>query len=186
MMRMRYGTSALLVAAICGTTARARLGETTGECAERYGEPIREEKLSDDRLVQVFEKNGITVRASYTRARAWLFFPFWRADDIVFSRTDPESGRKLPLADDEIQTLLAANADGFSWREIDMTIEAARETDVEQQSRILHEGMVRTRWRRSDGAMAVYGRRDNELHLRAASFSENEGRAGAAEGLEGF
>jgi hypothetical protein len=126
--------------------AWARLGESEDQLVLRYGDATNKEHLaaSDSELVEVdrlhFKKTGFDVVVT-------LFNSVSSEEVITNSESDS-------LSDQEIKTLLDANADGHAWKEMPASQGTVPwpEDDGTRSDVGGHK-----LWQRDDGAVAIAG-----------------------------
>lgn len=182
---MRAWVMGVMVVVMAAGPAWARLGESPKQCAKRYGEPVSFSE-QDGAQVGDYIRNGIHIRITFTLEKVLFGRKFW-AERVVYSRPAASGSGNEELKAEELQTLLEANAQKSRWQELDPVVEAARFPDTDTQVKILRDGDRRVRWRREDGAVAIYDRATRELDVRAvAPTNRPEGDQRAAPGLEGF
>lgn len=166
--RIFRGVAVLAACLAIAGTAEARLRETEKECDARYGKPVRVERTKQ-RLVKEYELDDYNVHVIMARESHWFFFHRYHATAIKVTRRGGAGDKNQPLDKKAIEEVLRANAGRSGWEEVNATIEAARRTSLDDQSHILNDARMRTRWTRRDGAMASYDRRTGELILRVGS-----------------
>ena len=88
---------ALLLSAL---PSLARLGETKGQCARRYGAPIKTLPTH----VLVYRHAGLTIFVTYWKEKA---------AKIVILKTHDQSGQ--PITQAELDTILSSNSGGSQW-----------------------------------------------------------------------
>ncbi len=86
-------------------TSQARIGETIAECEKRYGKHQTSEtaKPGYDEA-RIYVKNGIAIMIGFQGQEAVL---------VIYSKF--KDRKVLAMSDQEIETLLAANAGGKKW-----------------------------------------------------------------------
>ena len=150
---------ALLLLAVT-VSAQARLGEEMSQLASRYGEPLpkpdaKAAASASGPDVETFQRNGFQIEVT-----------------LIQGVSARESFKKLngdPISDQEVNTLLADNAQGFAWQ-------------------APHNADGQTNWVRDDGSVAtlVGG---HVLRMTAASLLNAEAREKQLErapSLDGF
>jgi len=86
-------------------TLSARIGETPGQCLERYGTPVRTDAVKG---TMEFQKSGFYIRVSFFEGRA---------DSVTFWKLSKTSLTGVQwMSVQEIRGLLRANADGEEWQ----------------------------------------------------------------------
>jgi hypothetical protein len=183
---MRTGPLAAVLALLLATPALARLGESPKQCVKRYGEPVSMTE-KDDVVIYEYARYGIHLVVAFTPEKGFLGHRRLWADHLVYTRPSTSGTGNEELTPEELQTLLDANSQKKAWRELDPVVEAARFADTDTQVKILRDGDHKTRWRREDGAVAVYDRTARVLDIRgAAPTNKPDGDKRSAAGLEGF
>lgn len=128
---LRYATIAAccLAVAFAAAEARATVGDDQEQLFKRYG---KGKQLGGNVLLYKLnqkEENGISVS---------IYFDGNRSSMEVFSRGHDEKGNRIPLTQEDIELILAKNADGQRW----------------QSYRARRSG--RNMWRRTDGRMVAH------------------------------
>ena len=164
----------------------ARLGESPRQGAKLYGEPVSTVGRNGTQIGE-YIRNGVHIRISFSPEKGLFRRRYWAADRVVYRRPAASGQENDDFTPDELQTLLEANAQRRAWRELDPIVEAARFPDTDTQVKMLRDGDARVRWRRDDGAVAVYDRATRELDVRGtAPTNRPDGDKRSAAGLEGF
>jgi hypothetical protein len=165
--------------------SEARLGESTRDCDKRYGTPLAVTE-EDGRMTRSYLKGDFRIDAAFDEdSRSWLRRA--RCESIRFTKP-AKSGGSLPIEDQEIKALLDANSESQPWNEVNIFMEAARGSSIEQQSRTLQHGERFTVWRRKDGAAARHDRQEHVLTFRRAQVEGRDGGPGGKndEAMQGF
>ena len=142
-MRSRKSTavfSAMMLATLFAASALAGLGETPGQCRQRYGEAVSRAQAPPD-LAGLYSKMRLySLPSYYVRAE----FLDGKAVMIAYRHK-----KNQPLADREIAEILADHANGAEW---------------EQQP----ETPARQHWQTRDGSRhAIYSSVNNLLVIKS-------------------
>ncbi len=84
--------------------ALARIGETREQCEARYGKPVR---VLENPQTTIHQKAGLEVRCAFYEGKC---------DQIIFQHIERGAdGKRLPLTELELKTLMEANSEGKAW-----------------------------------------------------------------------
>jgi hypothetical protein len=151
---MKYVGLILVFIVCCPSISNARLGETEAELVKRFGPPRSrggEKTMGDGRIVDLGPRLGFSQDE-------WSIISV-----LIDGRVARESYSKPgKWTEDQIKTVLTANAQGATWIEITK-----------------HAGSISRSWRRSDGATASWSGSGMELTHPAYVKAEQIARAKA-------
>lgn len=100
---MKTFLSAVILCALCASSAFARLGETEKEIEARYGKALGTVSRPNEPLQKVYSSAGFDILVGYIDGRS--------GQEVFFKKS------KSAFSDAEIQTLLDANSGGGKWIE---------------------------------------------------------------------
>ncbi len=135
-MRISYPFCLLLVSCLA-SVAQAQMFATVEECDQLFGEPISPTERADD--VRFYRHDGVTIKILFVEKKAAV---------VTYN-----SLTSLKIDDEKQQKLLASNAGGQTWSEV--------------------EGEGAKTWQRSDGqAFAIYDNANGELNVFSTVYIE--------------
>lgn len=145
--------------------AFARIGETPNECQKRYGYTISEQKISNELIKRVYNKDKIDITIYFYKNFAAKII--YQKETVNFSNP--------PLNSQEIITLLNANSQGYSWEKIDLMKKAFDTKDQLKSKDYIRMAVEGIWWVRSDKFVyAHYRDLYNYLIIESNNFPQTQ------------